>query len=404
MPFMISPTTTLPHSPGSGTMICCDRGHMKRGGDGMQRMKCRKNEMAPVLTKLLQKKREYLLGLGDLDNYRMWSALVPSVMQGLPSDSLPTSPQSAEGFAVGNRIQGACDEEDEGGSGLTPLMLAATSGNHIVLNELISQNSLDMDARLLIDLHQFGIEKGATALTFAVGIGPRSAVHATVTALLAAGANPNATNANGTTPLMVAAAYQNFQGTHALLTCARKLDLEQGLKSNNVTALGAASFMGTTEIVKALVQAGAERNHIEDGGGSKMTDACSNPNADEEMLALLYQPSNGDRSANINYKMKARSVKFELIDCLCRNAVRVGAASSLTVVGRAHCQGSTSLHFAAKVGNDKLVNWLLRNGAEPSLFIKNKMGCLPIDLAGLFGPHPEVIVGGSSTQKKVTIV
>ena len=52
--------------------------------------------------------------------------------------------------------------------------------------------------------------------------------------------------------------------------------------------------------------------------------------------------------------------------------------------------GSTSLHFAARQGNMKLVRWLLQNGAHASLNIKNKLGCRPLDLARIFGPYPEV--------------
>ena len=35
---------------------------------------------------MIERRREFLLGSGDLANYRMWTALTPSVMQALPSD------------------------------------------------------------------------------------------------------------------------------------------------------------------------------------------------------------------------------------------------------------------------------------------------------------------------------
>ena len=50
-----------------------------------------------------------------------------------------------------------------------------------------------------------------------------------VAALLAAGADPNAQNKQGTTPLMAAAMYQNLEGVRALLACGGDtLDLEKG--------------------------------------------------------------------------------------------------------------------------------------------------------------------------------
>ena len=51
-----------------------------------------------------------------------------------------------------------------------------------------------------------------------------------------------------------------------------------------------------------------------------------------------------------------------------------------------------ALHWAAAEGNVTLVRWLLHNGAHESIYTKNKMGCTPLDLARIFGPHPEVVV------------
>ena len=49
-----------------------------------------------------------------------------------------------------------------------------------------------------------------------------------------------------------------------------------------------------------------------------------------------------------------------------------------------------ALHWAAARGNIKLVRWLLHNGAYESIHVKNRMGCTPLDMAHIFGPHPEV--------------
>lgn len=51
-----------------------------------------------------------------------------------------------------------------------------------------------------------------------------------------------------------------------------------------------------------------------------------------------------------------------------------------------------ALHSAAARGNILLVRYLLLNGAHESIHAKNKMGCTPLDMARIFGPHPEVIV------------
>ena len=370
---MISPSAAISRSPGTGTMICCERGHTKMGNDGVKRtIPCRKSSFATVMLTMLKKRREFLLGSGDLVNYRMWTALTPSVMQGLPSDDLPALPSSVEEFISAYRFNSARDEENHG-VGLCPILLSAMSGNLAVVNELISQYNVDVNAQLQMHFYEYGVQQGATALTFSAALCPQDKVHAVISALLAAGADPNAQNMQGTSPLMAAAKYLSLEGTRALLACGGDaLDLEKGSKANNATALNAAAFMGTTEIVDALVQAGANRKHIEDGGGSKLTDACSNPAADVRMLEVLCR---GDRSlrSNINDQMKARTAKFKMIDIAAQTAFRVqGSTASPIVMGRAHCEGSKALHFSARSGNAKLIRWLLDNGAEPLYLSRTK--------------------------------
>lgn len=46
--------------------------------------------------------------------------------------------------------------------------------------------------------------------------------------------------------------------------------------------------------------------------------------------------------------------------------------------------------FAAREGHIEVVDWLLANGAAPSLRLRNKMGHTPLQMAQLFGPYPEV--------------
>jgi len=60
-------------------------------------------------------------------------------------------------------------------------------------------------------------------------------------------------------------------------------------------------------------------------------------------------------------------------------------------------------HFAARQGNYKLVQWLLQNGADGSLQLKNRMGCTPIDIARVCGPHHEVsgLIGASMCAASV---
>ena len=53
-------------------------------------------------------------------------------------------------------------------------MLSALSGNIVVLNELISQHNVDVNARLQMNLYEYGAEQGATALALAAACAHRT--------------------------------------------------------------------------------------------------------------------------------------------------------------------------------------------------------------------------------------
>ena len=265
-PFMISPTAALSRPPGEGGMACCAANHVVIGADGVPRpIPCRKYQMAHTMLRLLISLREYLLGSeGNLVNFRMWTALTTTVMKGLPTDGLPSPPQSVAEHLLEYRFNGPHDEVL--GSGLTPLIFAALSGNVAVVKELITREHADVKARVQIDLPKYGIEKGTDVLSFAVANSQhQDQAREMVTLLLAAGADPNAmSSATGATPLIAAVSTRNLEGVRALIHVVprHKLDLEKGLRTNNATALLVAGYLSTFEIVKALLDAGANKEHM----------------------------------------------------------------------------------------------------------------------------------------------
>ena len=208
---------------------------------------------------MLEKKREYYLGRGDLVKFRVWTALASSVMQGLTHNHAQDAPSSVHEFLALYRFESARDEENRG-SGFTPLVFSSVSGNLPVVRELIESESVDVRARIRVGMPDLGAEKGMDALSMAAACCSQRRVHDIVAALIAAGADPNAASVNGSTPLISAIAYQNFGGVSALLACD-KVDLEKGLPVNRASPLNIAGFVSTFEILKALVDAGANKAH-----------------------------------------------------------------------------------------------------------------------------------------------
>ena len=263
-PFMISPTEVIPRSPGRGTFTCCSRDHVMTDDHGVERtIPCDKDKISRVVLEMVDKRREFLLGSGDLFNFRLWGALLFSCMQGLSQRDMAPPPSTVAEFLAANRFDSA---HDGGAKGLTPLMCAAMSGNVTVARELVAcPHNADVKARVRVNdmLANFGFEEGCDALCMALGACPQHKARGIVSTLLEAGADPNARlPATGGTPLMGAVVSHSLEGVRALLDCAgEKLDLEIGLRMNNATALNLAGILGTYDIVEALLLAGANRTH-----------------------------------------------------------------------------------------------------------------------------------------------
>ncbi len=148
-----------------------------------------------------------------------------------------------------------------------------------------------------------------------------------IAGLIAGGADVNARNQNGWTPLMVAASRGNLEAVNELLTAgadpsaASRTEFYSGF-----TALMAAAYYGHPEVAEALVKAGAD------------PDAADNHYYGETALMLAVK---GD----------------------CPDTVRVLLAGGANVNAR-NCQGVTALMYAASYGRLETVELLLAAGTE----------------------------------------
>ena len=261
------------------------RDHKMKNPDGTMRgIPCDKVKIGQLAWTMLQSKLSFMLGDDQIVQYRMWLALVPHFMQGLPdndaalmaSRSLRASAEAqgkTKDFLSTYRFKTAKDEEGHGESGLSPLRHAVMVGNVEVAAELIEQG-----ANVHCKQHKFNTTTGADALAtvlhIALAFCPTRHVEM-ITVLLKHGANANALSKSGATPLMAGVMFHSVPGVKALLECAKEVvELERGLKINSFTALSLAAFLGTPELCQVLIKAGASRTSINDHGGTKLHDAC----------------------------------------------------------------------------------------------------------------------------------
>ena len=124
------------------------------------------------------------------------------------------------------------------------------------------------------------------------------------------------------------------------------------------------------------------------GGSSFLIDACSNEDADPDVVKLLLLKNDDlkyHKNNDVNYKIRAKTLKWKLIRLIARTSLKVFNKSSGLLKSIAVDSGSTALHYAAMRGDMEIVEILLSKGADPSL--KNDLGQ---DAAGMCKSFPEL--------------
>lgn len=163
----------------------------------------------------------------------------------------------------------------------TPLALAIESGNKKLIGHLLTCKN--------IDLNHAGIG-GTTALHTAAAKGDL----ASLSLLLAAGAEPDTVDAHGATPLISAAAYGHIEIVQALLARLTKTASLNRQDRRGYTALTYATVAGNAPIVRLLLQKGAHPKVASHENKSPMIYAieCDHP---EVVLALMEAGVNADK-------------------------------------------------------------------------------------------------------------
>ena len=197
-------------------------------------------------------------------------------------------------------LQHGADPNAADGAGFRPLHRAAQAGMRALVEALLAHGA-DPDARVPPDARQWTGENRGGARTIApVPIGATPLFIAAWThnpeimrTLLAAGANPHLTAADGTTPLAAAAGtrgrppmgYSRHLDTPRMLQAVRiALDAGADVNAANAagrTAMHGAAALGSTALIELLAERGA-RIDAQDNDGRTPLDLASGSGSYEE--------------------------------------------------------------------------------------------------------------------------
>ncbi|XP_061191259.1 ankyrin repeat domain-containing protein 17-like isoform X1 [Saccostrea echinata] len=231
--------------------------------------------------------------------------------------------------------------EDRGIKGdCTPLMEAA-SGGYVDIVKLLITHDADVNAQS---------SAGNTPLHYAACGGFEDVVQE----LIEAGANVEQHNENGHTPLMESASAGHVGVARILLAAGAGINTHSN--EFKESALTLACYKGHLEMVKFLLEAGADQEHKTDEMHTALMEASMDGHVEVARLLL-------DSGAQVN--MPADSFESPLTLAACGGHVDLAAllierGANLEEVND---EGYTPLMEAAREGHEEMVGLLLANGA-----------------------------------------
>ncbi|XP_043657224.1 ankyrin repeat and KH domain-containing protein mask isoform X5 [Drosophila teissieri] len=235
----------------------------------------------------------------------------------------------------------AAQVEDKGQKDSTPLMEAASAG-HLDIVKLLLNHNADVNAHCAT---------GNTPLMFACAGGQVDVVKV----LLKHGANVEEQNENGHTPLMEAASAGHVEVAKVLLEHGAGINTHSN--EFKESALTLACYKGHLDMVRFLLQAGADQEHKTDEMHTALMEASMDGHVEVARLLL-------DSGAQVN--MPTDSFESPLTLAACGGHVEL--ATLLIERGanieEVNDEGYTPLMEAAREGHEEMVALLLSKGAN----------------------------------------
>ena len=359
---------------------------------------------------MIDDKINYLWSLGKTFDARVFTALKPWLMRGLPTSEEPDSRRAiseeeggeskvesesgGEGSGEGGDEGGSCtigggksglaaaralfrwrddatEAEETKRTGIGLLFWSSLNDNVEAVLELAEEaaanknEGMSNETKNTLRVHRpdlFGIFlNGLTALHAAAFV----ASWPVVEALLGMGANPRVKARNGADPLMCMSIMARVDNITRWIERFPSWNLSRrATASAGLTALSLAIGVGPNklETVKALINAGADPLAlVSDVGGIVLHTVANNKDADEELVRYVLELP-GVR-AMINKPHRARTFKWKVICLAARLFVKLGTKKAL-LLEISEWSDITPLMFAARSGNAAAMKVLVGKGVK----------------------------------------
>lgn len=238
--------------------------------------------------------------------------------------------------------------------GRTPLHLASSEGHEDIVRFFVEVGA-DIKAT---------DNKGATPLHHA-------STEAIARLFVDKGVNVNQTDAEQRTPLLYACEAERVDVALLLLSFRADANIST---SDGTTPLHVASETGYEEVVKALVENGADVNARMRGGFGSTPLHIASAHGWGGVVRFLAEHGADVRATDTKEQTPLHFASAEYRADVALTLVELGA-----VINARNANGDTPLHLSSEAGADRVVQLLLEHGADASLV--NDAGETPYDLA-----------------------
>ncbi|WBA85181.1 ankyrin repeat domain-containing protein [Endozoicomonas sp. GU-1] len=291
----------------------------------------------------------------------------PHNMSPKDCDSLIEALNNEDDVTVRNLIEKGINVNTNLGNGDTPLHLATQNGSACSVKSLIGEGrgramEIIRIMSLATSMIKTAINDGKFAAVMDLIYKSRDFCDA-IKNLTHRGADVNATNEKGYTPLHLAAEGNQKECLQHLVNAGANVNSIE--KKVGKTPLHIAAQHGNNECLEVLL--------------SKKTDVTESLKAAYENLKQAYIVIDDARQKNDESKI---SIAVKILQLLETTLPALTALADVGVNINARTKnGETPLHIAAECGNDKCVELLIKNGTD--LSAKTAEGDTPLDLAAM---------------------
>mmetsp|Transcript_72681 Transcript_72681/g.210403 ORF Transcript_72681/g.210403 Transcript_72681/m.210403 type:complete len:709 (+) Transcript_72681:43-2169(+) len=397
-PHLLRPVDAIQLPAGEGEFSCCALGHTFQE----RHLKCDKAKVLRNVASMLDRRVEHLKQQRRFVDMRFFASARHLFLKGAKRRRHIAETGNVATAHFRDRLAWSEGDDRRAVDGWSLLHYAALADNLDVARHLLTPRvhggfQLDPNVAVRCGDPQLTVFAGTTPLMLAM----MYAQWEVVSALLDAKAEPHTVTGGfsaGLDAFMLGVNFGDVRNLQSWLERFPQWQLERADQIANQTPFQQAAIIRRSSApqLQTLLAASANVGHIDDLGATPLHSLTSKDDADIAAAMVLVN----DCNANVNAQQQPRSLKWRVLFGCARVLARSGSQRPF-LKEMARWEGGTPLTNAAAHGNVRMIRFLLQARADISL--TNAQGRTPLDVAHISfgGEVPSMLAEALSPGRHV---